>query len=129
MKNQLMALRERLKRRKPRFRRHLYHRFIKFQNQDSWRKPKGNDNKMRLKLKGYPPIVQVGYRNPRIIRGLHPSGLEPVVVDNKNLLEKLDPAKHIVIIASTVGLRKRKELVKLAKEKGLNIANEGGIVE
>ncbi len=125
MKRELAKLREKLKKDNPEFRRHLWHRFIKFQNQDAWRKPKGIDNKMRLQLKGYPPIVKVGYRNPRIIRGLHPSGLYPVVVSSIKDLEKLDPDKHIIYISSSVGLRKKIEIIKVAREKKFIIANAG----
>ena len=126
MKSKLAILREKLKKKNPEFRRHLYHRFIKFQNQDSWRKPKGIDNKMRLQLKGYPPIVKVGYRNPRIIRGLHPSGLYPVVISSEKELDNLDPQRHIIYISSTVGLRKRILLEKAVKERGFKLANEKG---
>jgi len=124
---ELAELRKRLKKKNPEFRRHLWHRFIKFQNQDAWRKPKGNDNKMRLQLKGYPPIVKIGYRNPRIIRGLHPTGLLPAVVNCVKDLENLDPKKHIIYIGGTVGLKKRIEIVKAAREKGFVIANAGGL--
>ena len=125
-KLQRRMARERLAR--PRFLRYLSWRFWKFERREYWRKPKGNDNKMRLQLKGYPPIVKVGYRTPSELRGLHPSGLEPVVVHNRAELESLDPTRHIVYIASTVGLRKRLELIKAARERGLRVANAAGAV-
>ena len=108
---------------KPVFRRYLSWRFWKFERREYWRKPKGNDNKMRLQWKGYPPIVKVGYGSPRELRDLHPSGLTPVRVFNVNDLEALDPKKHIIIIASSVGLRKKLEIVKAAEAKGFRIAN------
>jgi large subunit ribosomal protein L32e len=112
---------------RPVFLRYLSWRFWKFERREYWRKPKGNDNKMRLQLKGYPPIVKVGYRTPADIRGLHPSGLKPVVVHSAKELEGLEPGKHIVYIASTVGLRKRLELIKAARERGLPVANAGAV--
>jgi len=108
---------------KPVFRRYLSWRFWKFERREYWRKPKGNDSKMRLQLKGYPPIVKVGYRTQKELRGLHPSGLEPVYVNNVKELEGLDPKKHIVVIAHAVGLKKKLEIVKEAEKKGLKIAN------
>ncbi len=112
-----------LKRKKPEFLRWLWWKFAKFQNNLKWKRPRGKDNKMRLKLKGYPPLVSVSYSMPSDLRFLHPSGLVPVTVSSVKDLEKLDPSKHIVYISSTVGLKKRIELVKLAKEKGFKVAN------
>jgi len=112
---------------KPEFLRYLSWRFWKFERREYWRKPKGIDNKMRLQLKGYPPIVKSGYGTNSELRGLHPSGLEPVVVSNAKELEALDPTRHIVYIASTVGLRKRLELVRIAREKGFKVANAGAV--
>ena len=119
----LLELRKKLKSKKPVFLRHLWWKKAKFRNKPRWRKPKGIDNKMRLKKKGYPPMVEVGYRGPRLVRGLHPSGLKPVVVHTLSELEKLDPATTIIYIGRTVGLRKKIEIMKKAVEKGFKVAN------
>ena len=121
--DKLLKLRERLKSKKPGFYRHLWWKKPKFANDPKWRKPKGLDNKMRLKLKGYPPIVEVGYRSPVLVRGLHPSGLKPVTIYSLKDLEDLDPSKHIIYIGRTVGLRKRVLLGEEARKRGFKIAN------
>jgi len=110
---------------KPEFLRHLWWKFKKFQNNLKWKKPRGKDNPMRLKLKGYPPVVSVGYRTPKIIRGLHPTGLKPVVIHNIKELENLDPTKVIVYVASTISLKKRVEIIAKARELGFKVANTG----
>ncbi|MEM0379807.1 MAG: 50S ribosomal protein L32e [Desulfurococcaceae archaeon] len=123
----LLELRKKLKSKTPEFLRYLYWKKPKFRNEPKWRKPKGIDNKMRLKLKGYPPLVEIGYRGPRKVRGLHPSGKVPVVVHSIKDIEKLDPGKHIIYISSSVGLKKREMLVKSILEKGFEIANASSI--
>ena len=107
----------------PEFIRYHWWRYFRLERGYKWRKPKGNDNKSRLQLKGYPPIVKVGYRTPKEVRGLHPSGLEPVIVHNEKELEKVDKEKQIVYIASGVGKRKREIIVKKAAELGIRVAN------
>ena len=119
----LLRLRKRLKSKKPEFLRTLWWKFPKFKNDPKWRKPKGIDNPMRLKRKGYPPLAEVGYGSPAAVRGLHPTGLEPVRVSSVRDLEGLDPARHLVVIASSVGLRKRLEIAAKAREKGFRVAN------
>lgn len=118
-----LKLREEIKKRKPVFLRHLWWKKPKFKNDLKWRKPKGIDNKMRLQLKGYPSIVKIGYRGPRLVRGMHPQGLIPVVVNNIDELSKYNPAVHIIYIGGNVGLRKALDIYKTAIEKGFKIAN------
>ncbi len=116
----LIQNRERIK-----FFRNKWWKFPKFRNNPRWRKPKGNDNPMRLKLKGQPPIVSVGYRTPKIVRGLHPSGLRPAVVHSIRDLEVLNPAEVIIYVGGSVGLRKRREIIIKARELGFTVVNEG----
>lgn len=123
----LLRLRNLLNRKRPRFLRSLWWKFAKFD--EVWRRPRGIDNKIRHKLKGYPPMVSVGYRGPKLVRGLHPTGREITIIYNVSDLEKVDKEKQIVYIASTVGKRKRLEIVKKAQELGIKIANARGLVE
>lgn len=90
---------------------------------ESWRKPKGLDDKHRLQVAGYKPIVKIGYGNPKILRGLHPSGYIEKIVHNPEELEGLDPRKVAIKIAHTVGRKKRIEIVKKAMDMGLKILN------
>jgi large subunit ribosomal protein L32e len=105
------------------FLRWLWWKFAKFENNLKWKRPRGKDNPVRLALKGYPPKASVGYGLPSEIRNLHPCGLRPVIIRCMKDLEKLDPAKYVIYIASDLGLKKRLELIKVAKSKGFRIAN------
>ena len=82
----------------------------------SWRKPHGIDSKQRVYKSGFGPSPSIGYRQPRSVRFMHPSGKKKVVVHNVKELEML--AKDAVAtIAATVGERKRKLIKAAAKAK------------
>jgi len=122
MVDRLLRLRSLMKRRMPEWRR--MEDWVKVKLRDSsWRRPKGNDNKIRLERKGYPPRVKVGYGKPRMVRHLHPTGYRLVIVHRPEELEGLDPGRDAVVIGRTVGLRKRIEIARIAREKGLRIIN------
>ncbi len=92
---------------------------------ENWRKHKGKDNKMRKQKSGMPAIVKVGYRGPRVARGLHPSGYTDNVVHNVAELTKLDPKKDAARLGHTVGERKRIEIIAKANELGIKVLNAG----
>ncbi len=124
-KARLLKIREVASKKRPRFIR-MNSWYIKRLG-DSWRSPRRSlDNKIRLQRKGFPALVKVGYRGPRAVRGLHPSGFEEVIVHNVEELEALDPKRQAARIASTVGRRKRVEIIKRAEELGIRVLNIGG---
>ncbi len=118
---ELLELRKSVKSRKPEFVRQESWRYKRIK--ESWRKPKGIDSHMRLQIKGWPPIVKVGYRGPKAARYLHPSGYRDVLIHNIKELTMLDPNKDAARIASTVGARKRALILQKAKELGIKVLN------
>ncbi len=116
-----LELRQRLKSKKPRFRRQESWRYKRVSQ--VWRKPDGIDSKMRRKVKGWPKSAEIGYRSPRKARGLHPSGYEEVLVRNADDLAKVDPKTQAVRIAHAVGMKKRAEISLRAGERHIYIVN------
>lgn len=109
------------------FRRHMAWRWVKLD--DSWRYPSGRDNKLRLQYKGYPPKVKVGFRSPKLVRYLHPSGKREILVYRVEDLFTVDPLTEVVRIASNVSLRKRLEIIRFAQKFGIRVLNPGKIPE
>ncbi len=116
-----LKLRARARNKKPAFVRAESWKYDRFSL--SWRKPRGLDNKIRRKIKGWPPGPSVGYKGPKIARGLHPSGYREVIVYNATDLTNIDPNTQAVRIAHTVGKRKRATIIAKAKELNLKILN------
>ncbi len=91
-----------------------------------WRRPKGLQSKLRRKIKGNGNIPSIGYRTSKKERYLHPSGKKEVLVSNTGDLDSLN--KEVVIrIASTVGRKKRIEIINKAKKMNLRVLNPGVI--
>lgn len=116
-----LGLRKRLKRKKPPFKRQESWRYKRVSK--VWRKPDGIDSKMRSKLKGWPKLVEIGYRGPRKARNLHPSGYEEVLIRNADDLAGVDPKTQAARIAHSVGMKKRAEISLRAGERHIYIVN------
>ena len=107
--------------RRPAFKRQEWFRYSKLG--EKWRKPKGIHSKMKRCLKRRPPMVDIGYRGPKSVRNLHPSGFEEVLIYNVEGLEGIDPKKQAVRIGGTVGTKKRMAIEDRADELGIRVLN------
>ncbi len=117
----LLALRAVKSAARPAFHRQEWFRYKKFG--DEWRKPQGGQSKLRRHFGYRWNLPSVGYRGPRDVRGLHPSGFQEILIHNERQLEGLDPAKQAVRIAHGVGSRKRELIEKACDDKGLRVLN------
>jgi large subunit ribosomal protein L32e len=119
----LVKRREMVKKRKPEFRRQESWRYKRVE--ESWRRPKGLDSKMRKEVKGWPQKVKVGYRGPKLARNLHPSAFREVIVYNVDDLNEINAETEAVRIAHRVGAKKRSEILNRAKDLGIRVLNPG----
>lgn len=122
----LLRVREKQKRKKPEFARQESWRYKKVS--PAWRRPKGIDSKMRLKKKGVPKSVEVGYGSPRLVRGFHPSGFEEILVNSLKDVEKVG-SNQLIRVGHTVGSRKKLRIMEKAQELGLRVINVHGVGE
>jgi len=116
-----LKIRKELKAKKPDFLRQETHK--KSGIEKKWRKPKGSDSKMRLKLRGYRRSVTKGWKSPKAVRGLSAEGLEIVYVVKESELQAIDVGKQLARLPAVMGMRKKFALVKKAKELGVKLLN------
>jgi len=85
-----------------------------------WRSPKGRDNKMRLREKGRPRTVEIGYKQALKTRGK---------IDNKDVIfvQNMEELKGVhkgsVILLGRIGTKTKLEMAKVIKEKELVVTN------
>lgn len=122
-RERLFQIREKLKSKRPSFRRVESWRYKKLK--DSWRKARGIDSQTRKKEKSGVKSPSVGYRSPKKVRGFHPSGYKEVRVFNINDIKGLSNKKHAIKISGKIGAKKRIALVDYAQNRGFKILNLG----
>lgn len=121
MNEVLLAVRKEAKERKPEFIRQDYPKRMKVHSK--WRKPKGLHSKIRHHFKGRRKMPSPGYKSPRNVKGLHSSGLEIVSVFSSNDIKKIINGQEGAVIAKSTGMKKRLEMLKIAKELGVAVLN------
>ncbi len=119
----LMELRKKINKNRPSFRRVESWRYKRVK--DSWRKARGIDSKTRKKKKLGVKSPTIGYRGPKKVRGLHPSGYIEVRITTPKDLQNLSKKRHVVKISGKLGARKRIVLTDYCQKRGFKILNLG----
>lgn len=121
MIDRLLEIRGQLKDRKPDFIRQDNPKRMKLN--DKWRKPKGIHSKIRHKFKGRRKMPSPGYKSPRKVKGLHSSGLKPVIIFSVSDIEKIRKESEGAIISKKVGIKARLEILRKANEINIQVLN------
>jgi large subunit ribosomal protein L32e len=119
----LMELRKKIDKKRPSFRRVESWRYKRVK--DSWRKARGIDSKTRKKKKLGVKSPSIGYRGPKKVRGLHPSGYIEVIISTFDDLKNLNNNKHGLKISGKLGAKKRIALTDYCQRRGFKILNLG----
>jgi large subunit ribosomal protein L32e len=119
----LLELKKKMNKKRPSFRRVESWRYKRVK--DSWRKARGIDSQTRKKTKSGVKSPTVGYRSPKKVRGLHPSGYKEVRIITIKDLNNLNKNVHAVKISSKLGSKKRLALIDYCQKKGFKVLNLG----
>lgn len=111
--------------RRPEFLRQEWHKRKRLQNV-KWRKPQGDQSKMRQHYRYRKTIVSIGFGGPKATRYLHPSGFREVMVHNVKDLAKIHPDVEAARVGHSVGYKKRLEIEEKADELKIRVLNRSG---
>ncbi|KAI8824155.1 ribosomal protein L32e [Fimicolochytrium jonesii] len=115
-----------IKKRTKKFVRHQSDRYKKVD--ESWRKPKGIDNRVRRRFKGQIAMPKIGYGSNSKTRHLLPNGFKKFLVNNVRDLELLLMHNRVFAaeIAHNVSSRKRVAIVERAAQLNVKVTNAAG---
>ncbi|ORX80747.1 ribosomal protein L32e [Basidiobolus meristosporus CBS 931.73] len=110
------------KRTKP-FKRHQSDRYKTVK--ESWRKPKGIDNRVRRRFKGQIPMPKIGYGSNSKTRHLMPNGFKKFLVSSVKELEVLlmQNRTYAAEIAHNVSSKNRVAIVERAQQLNVKVTN------
>ena len=117
----MLRIKKKMKKKKPEFKRQEGYRMKKLKK--SWRRPRGRHSKLRKQEKAKGTTPRVGYGSPKSARGLTRYGYIEVRVSALKDIERIDKSKEIALISSTVGKKKRAEMLKKADELKIKVSN------
>ncbi len=117
----LLALRKKIKADKPDFIRQDAHKKLRLAK--NWRKPKGLHSKVRENRRGYVSNLKRGFGSPVAVKGLHHSGLQPVLVTHLAQLARMDKTKQGIVLSGRVGARKKMAILKEAEIQKVKVLN------
>lgn len=108
---------------KQKFRRTDAHKYSKLgvrrKKKQVYRRAKGGENKIRLKMKGHLRNVSIGFRSEKKMRGLL-NGLETVMIFNLEDLKNL--GKEKIGIVAKIGDKKRREILDYAIKNDIKLS-------
>jgi large subunit ribosomal protein L32e len=119
----LFNVRKAQKYKKPAFNRYCHHKFKRLST--NWRRPRGLQSKQRAGFWSKGAIATVGYGSPAVVKGLHPSGFDEVLISNVDALMLVDPEFEAVRLARGVGRKNRAAIVAKATEFNIKVLNPG----
>jgi len=111
----------RLEKKKGAFKRQNYGKMKRIPNR--WRRPTGIDSGHQDDERHKPAHPRTGYMTPQKVKGLHVTGYRPIRVFNTSQLAGVNLKTEAIVIAATVGRKKRAEIRKIAQEKKIQILN------
>ncbi|KIY52554.1 ribosomal protein L32e [Fistulina hepatica ATCC 64428] len=105
------------------FKRHQSDRYHSVK--ESWRKPKGIDNRVRRRFKGQTPMPKIGYGSNKKTRHVLPNHLKKFLVSNVRELDLLliHSGSFAAEIAHNVSSRNRITILDRAKVLGVKVTN------
>ncbi|KAH3756668.1 60S ribosomal protein L32 [Pelomyxa schiedti] len=112
-----------VKKKRSRFNRFASEKWVRLH--PNWRKPRGIDNRMRRKFGGTAAMPGIGFGSDRRTRFRRPDHFYTFHVNNPKDIDLLlmHTGTYAAEIASTIGAKKRKAILKRAAKMGVKVEN------